>query len=152
MTASKTVHFLCRSDPLLEAYSYHHPKTTIMWWVWIPLLDNLPLTYVYEQELTRVLYFEIWINLFSIIFAGGKRCTVGWGTVLQAWRSQVWLLMVSLEFFIDIILPSALWPRGWHGLQQKWIPGIFLGGKGSQCVRLTTLPPSYANRLEIWEP
>jgi len=33
-------------------------------------------------------------------------------------------------FFIDIkILPIALWP---------WVPGVFLGGKGGRCVRLTT--------------
>jgi hypothetical protein len=28
----------------------------------------------------------------------------------------------------------------------------FLGGKGGQCIGLTTLPPSCANCLEIWEP
>ena len=28
----------------------------------------------------------------------------------------------------------------------------FLGGKGSQCIGLTTLPPSCADCLEIWEP
>ena len=28
----------------------------------------------------------------------------------------------------------------------------FLGDKGSRCVQLTTLPPSCANCLEIWEP
>jgi hypothetical protein len=28
----------------------------------------------------------------------------------------------------------------------------FLGGKGGQCVGLTTLPPSFADFLEIWEP
>jgi len=28
--------------------------------------------------------------------------------------------------------------------QQKWVPGVFPGGKGGQCVRLTTLPPSCA--------
>jgi hypothetical protein len=27
----------------------------------------------------------------------------------------------------------------------------FLGGKGGRCVGLTTLPPSYADCLEIWE-
>jgi len=30
--------------------------------------------------------------------------------------------------------------------------GYFLGGKGGRCLRLTTLPPSYADCLEIWEP
>jgi hypothetical protein len=36
--------------------------------------------------------------------------------------------------------------------QQKLIPGIFPGGKGGQCVGLTTLPPSCADCLKIWEP
>jgi hypothetical protein len=30
--------------------------------------------------------------------------------------------------------------------------GIFPGGKDGRCVRLTTLPTSYADCLEIWEP
>jgi hypothetical protein len=28
----------------------------------------------------------------------------------------------------------------------------FLGSKGGRCVGLTTLPPSCANCLEIWDP
>jgi len=28
----------------------------------------------------------------------------------------------------------------------------FLGGKGGRGIGLTTLPPSYADYLEIWEP
>jgi hypothetical protein len=27
-----------------------------------------------------------------------------------------------------------------------------MGGKGGRCVGLTTLPPSYADCLEIWQP
>jgi hypothetical protein len=37
---------------------------------------------------------------------------VGWGTALQTGTSRVRFPMVSLEFFIDIILPAALRPWG----------------------------------------
>jgi hypothetical protein len=43
-------------------------------------------------------------------------CAVGRGTALQAEMSRVRFPTVSLEFFIDIILPAALWPRGWFSL------------------------------------
>jgi hypothetical protein len=36
--------------------------------------------------------------------------------------------MVSLEFFIHIILPTALLSWGWLSLQQKWVPGLFPEG------------------------
>ena len=44
--------------------------------------------------------------------AGAHSGAVGWGTVLQTGRSRIRFLMVSSEFFIDIILPAALWPWG----------------------------------------
>jgi len=28
----------------------------------------------------------------------------------------------------------------------------FLGGKGGRCVGMTTLPPTFADCLEIWKP
>jgi hypothetical protein len=41
---------------------------------------------------------------------------VSWGTALQARRSRFRFPMVSLEFFIGIIPPAALWPWGWLSL------------------------------------
>jgi hypothetical protein len=72
--------------------------------------------------------------------------------VLQARMSRIWFPMVSLEFFVGIILPVALWPWGWLSLYQKWVPGIIPRGKGGQCVGLTTLPSLCVDCLEIWEP
>jgi len=41
-----------------------------------------------------------------------KFCGACSGTALQARRSRVRFLMWSLEFFIDMILPTTLWPWG----------------------------------------
>jgi len=65
---------------------------------------------------------------------------------------RVWFPMVPLEFFIDIILSAAVWLWGRLSLWQKWVSGIFLGGKGGRCVRLTTLPHSCTDCLETWKP
>jgi len=89
--------------------------------------------------------------LRSIYLVGVRDGAVGWGTALQTGSSRVRFPMVSLQFFIDIILPVALWPWGWLSLWQKWVPGIFPGDKSGRCVGLTTLSPSCAHCLEIWE-
>ena len=51
-----------------------------------------------------------------LVGAGAHGGRVGWGTVLQARKSWVRFPMVSLEFFIAIILPAAVWHCGWLNL------------------------------------
>jgi hypothetical protein len=52
----------------------------------------------------------------------------------------------------DIILKVALWPWGDSASNRNEYQEYYLGGKGGRCVGLTTLPPSRADCLEIWEP
>jgi hypothetical protein len=81
-------------------------------------------------------------NYYMVTFVlGAHGCAVGSGNTLQAGRSWVRFLMVSLEFFIDIILPAS---------KKNEYQEYFLVGKDDWRVGLT-LPPSCADCLEIWK-
>ena len=54
--------------------------------------------------------------IFILSCMGVPDGSIGWGTALQTGRFRVRFQLVSLEFFIDIILPAALWPLGWLSL------------------------------------
>ena len=73
----------------------------------------------------------------------------GWGTALRArgfdsrWCQWKFSLTYSLRPHYGPVADSASNRNENHE--------NFLGGKGGRCVGLTTLPPSCANCLEIWE-
>jgi hypothetical protein len=88
----------------------------------------------------------MYFNLLSFLQSGG---TVGWGTALQVGRSQVVSPTGLLKFFIDLIVPAALWPWGWLVSDRNEYQGYVLRGKGGGWVGLTTLPASCADFLEF---
>jgi hypothetical protein len=57
--------------------------------------------------------------------SGARGGAVRWDTALAVGRSRVRFPMLPLEFFIGIILPTALRPRGRLSLWEKWVPGKF---------------------------
>jgi hypothetical protein len=57
--------------------------------------------------------------------------------------------MVSLKFFIDIILPAALWPKVDSDSNRNDYQEYFLGVKAAGVYGWQ---PSYTDCLEIWDP
>jgi len=57
--------------------------------------------------------------------------------------------MGSLGFFMDLILPTAIWHEFDSASNRNAYQRYVMGGTGSWCVGLTTLPFSYADCLEI---
>jgi len=78
-----------------------------------PNLKQSLLCWMSARAKTNPLWCLIYLYTYLIGARGGA---VGWGTALQAGRSRVRFPMMSLGFFIDIILPAALWPWGWLSL------------------------------------
>jgi len=66
--------------------------------------------------------------------------------------------MVSLEFFIDLILPAIFGPGLNSASNINEYQGCLMGSKGGQRVGLTTFPPSCADSLKTqgaspsWNP
>jgi len=69
-----------------------------------------------------------------LLLSTGAHCSAGgWGTTLQAGRSRGQNPKVSLEFFIDKILLSTLWPSG--QLNRNEFQEYFLEDIGCWCWR-----------------
>jgi hypothetical protein len=69
---------------------------------------SMILKFLIDKYLTRCKNMNI--KAVKLISIGARGGAIVRGTALQALKSRVRFPIVSLEFFIDIILPIALWP------------------------------------------
>jgi hypothetical protein len=89
-------------------------------------------------RLCEVAYNCVWLPSIS----GDRGSTVFKALCYKSEGSLFRFQMVSLEFFVDIILPIALWPWGSTQSLTEMSTRSISWGKGGRSVRLTTLPPS----------
>jgi hypothetical protein len=81
---------------------------------YIAIAHNFPKGYEFIVEFllqlnhSRHLFNQLKSTTISL--TGARGSIVGWGTMLKAVRSWVWIPMRSLDFSIDLTLPAALWP------------------------------------------
>ena len=99
----------------------------------------------YSSQTKPAITLDWKLHIFNKPFhyGGARGGAVGCGTALQAGGLHVRFLMVSLEFFINIIRPHY-GPGVDSASNKNGYQEYFLGGKGNQCIGLATLPPSCA--------
>jgi len=110
-------------------------------------MENVQNVYEFKWQTP---FSEIYRIKSDFHYRGTSRC-IWLGTALQAGMPRFRDTMVSLEFLIDIILPAAVWPEVDSASNRNYHQEYFLGCKDRRWLTLT-LPPSYAECLEVWKP
>jgi hypothetical protein len=105
---------------------------------WVAIIYILIGGYQLSKELCVSVFKEPWRIL----------CYVGIYTVPQmvealGYKPRVRSSLVSLEFFIDTILPSHYGPGVDSASNTNEYQKYFLGGKGGRCIGLTTVESSW---------
>ena len=136
-----------------------HPATNTVYFLDFRIKSFRPFSLKYKGSSLGIKQYKLLTNdIFKNIYI----CNFSvWGT---RWCSLLrhcptsWKVTGSIPngvtgIFHCIYLPATHYGPGVDSASNRneYRP-YFLGGKCSRCVGLTTLPPSCADRLEIWEP
>jgi hypothetical protein len=145
-------HVFLRFSGWIMVYSLHPSQLLI-----ISLMPHYLSTWEIKMKWTDLLWTPTWyFGKFNAFYVWSTAMGGGWGSALQARGKRVRLLMVSLEFFIHIILPVTLWLWGNLASNRNEYQEYFLGIKAGQYVGLTTLPSSWTDwksgSLKLLEP
>jgi hypothetical protein len=121
----------------------------LFWWTWLSLAktaDNLRCSALDTRDLHVVM---LNVSKYQLIL-GARDSAVGWGTCykpkgrglnwnfsLTACASSRTMALCSIQSLWEMRTRNILWGAG---------------DKIGQCVRMTTLPPSCASCLQMWEP
>ena len=124
-------------------------------------LSEVP-AYVMSPCFCLLLKIVLWIKSFQthcFHFYFGKCCVSVWGMWWHSW----WRLCATSRKVVGLIPDGVIGIFHWHNPSNHTMDlrstqpltemstWNFLGGLGSWCLRLTTLPLSCANCREIWE-
>jgi hypothetical protein len=109
--------------------------------------------------------FLSWLTLCNTLAIFTSSVMLQYAGISEGTQWRIWLRHgTASRKVVDSIPDVVIESFHLHNPSDRTCPGVdsasnrneyqeyFLGGKGGRCVRLTTLPPSYAASLAIWEP